>query len=148
MSHSLTKIWIHAVFRTKNSLPLITKNIEDKLFRYLIDLLSSELSCVVRIINGTSNHIHILFLLNPNYALKDVMHRIKGSSSHWINQNDLTENKFAWQIGYGAFSVSESKLKAVELYIANQKEHHKKITFNEEYEAFIEKHGLVFVKNG
>lgn len=148
MSHSLTKVWIHSIFRTKNSSSLITKDIEDKLYGYLFDLLASELNCVVRIINGTSNHIHILFLLNPNFALKDIMHRIKGSSSHWINQNDFSENKFAWQIGYGAFSVSESKLKDVELYIANQKEHHKKVTFSEEYEAFIKKHGLVFVENG
>jgi len=148
MSHSLTKVWIHTIFRTKNSSPLITKNIEDKLFRYFIDLLASELSCVVRIINGTSNHIHILFLLNPNFALKDVMHRIKGSSSHWINQNDLTENKFAWQIGYGAFSVSESKLNVVEQYIKNQKEHHKNVSFAEEYEAFLKNHGLKIGENG
>jgi putative transposase len=85
MSHSLTKVWIHAIFRTKNSSLLITKDFESKLYKYLIDMFSVELSCVVKILNGTSNHIHILFLLNPNFALKDIMHRIKGSSSHWIN---------------------------------------------------------------
>lgn len=114
MSHSLTKVWIHAIFRTKNSSPLITKNIEDKLYRYLIDLLANELKCAVRIINGMSNYIHILFLLNLNFALKDIMHRIKRSSSHWINQNNFVKDKFAWQLGYGAFSVSESKLNVVE----------------------------------
>lgn len=148
MSHSLTKVWIHAIFRTKNSSPLITKDFESKLYKYLIDMLTVELSCVVKIINGTSNHIHILFLLNPHLALKDVMHRIKGSSSHWINQNDFMKNKFAWQIGYGAFSVSESKLNVVELYIKNQKEHHKSVTFSEEYETFLKKHGLDHTENG
>ena len=127
---------------------IINQNFEEKLYRYLYNLLEKELYCLVRIINGTSNHIHILFLLNTNLALKDVVHRIKGSSSHWINQNNFIQNKFAWQIGYGAFSVSESKLKVVEQYIKNQKEHHKKVSFTEEYETFLKKHGLEIARNG
>jgi len=82
MSHSLTKIWIHALFRTKNSDPLITQNLEPKLYTYITKILEDELNCQIRIINGIQNHIHILFLLNANHSLKDIIHRIKGSSSH------------------------------------------------------------------
>jgi len=135
MSHSFTKVWIHGIFSTKDRIPLIKQNFEN------------ELDCKVKIINGMSEHLHILFLLNPNYALKDVFHSIKGSSSHWINQENFIKEKFAWQIGYSAFSVSESKLKDVEKYIQNQKEHHKKITFHEEYEAFLKKYGLNLIGN-
>ena len=148
MSHSFTKIWIHAIFRTKNSSPLIDKNLEQKLYNHVRTLLENELSCFVRIINGTVDHIHILFLLNQNFALKGIIQRIKGNSAHWINQNDFIKVKFAWQIGYGAFSVSESKLKVVEEYINRQKEHHKKLSFTEEYKQFLKKVGIDFVENG
>ena len=148
MSHSFTKIWIHAIFRTKNSSPLIDKNLEQKLYNHVRTLLENELSCFVRIINGTVDHIHILFLLNQNFALKGIIQRIKGNSAHWINQNDFIKVKFAWQIGYGAFSLSESKLKVVEEYINRQKEHHKKLSFTEEYKQFLKKVGIDFVENG
>ena len=101
---------------------------------------------MVRIINGMADHIHILFLLNQNHSIADVFKQIKGNSSHWINQQNFMTSKFAWQIGYGAFSVSESMVKEVEKYIRNQKEHHKKITFREEYELFIKKYGLLIDK--
>jgi hypothetical protein len=81
-------------------------------------------------------------LLDPNYAVKDILKNIKGESSHWVNQENVTRLKFAWQTGYGAFSVSESSVSAVQRYIGNQKEHHRKKTFAEEYGEFLEQHGL------
>lgn len=83
-----------------------------------------------------------LFTLNPDNAIAQVMKSIKGESSHWINQQDFLNAKFAWQVGYGAFSVSESNVKEVENYIRRQKEHHRKISFHEEYERFIAKYNL------
>ena len=77
--------------------------------------------------------------------MKDIFHNVKGESSHWINQSNLLEYKFAWQTGYGAFSVSESMVKGVEKYIANQKEHHKKMTYKEEIDLFIKKYGLKII---
>ncbi len=142
MSHSLCKIWIHGIFGTKNKTNLIIESFEDKLYEYIKKHLENDFNCGVRAINGTTNHIHILFLLNPNYSIKDMFKNIKGSSSHWVNTENFISGKFAWQIGYGAFSVSESRVKDVECYITNQKEHHKKITFQEEYNLFIKKHGL------
>ena len=101
-----------------------------------------DLSCIVRIINGMPEHVHVLFLLDKNYAIKDVFKSIKGESSNWWNQSDFTRRKFAWQTGYGVFSVSESKVKQVENYIRRQKEHHKKMTYTEEVELLMKKHGL------
>jgi hypothetical protein len=76
----------------------------------------------------------------------DVFKQVKGNSSHWINQQNIIKSKFEWQIGYGSFSVSESMIKEVEKYIRNQKEHHKRVTFREEYELFMNKHGFLIDK--
>jgi REP element-mobilizing transposase RayT len=145
MSHSLTKIWIHAICGTKDREPLIRPDIEDLLHEHIRCHLSEDLNCGVRILNGTIDHIHILFLLDPNYAVKDILKNIKGESSHWINEQNLLRVKFAWQTGYGAFSVSESNVTDVEKYIKNQKEHHRKLTFMEEYDQFMKKHGLAII---
>ena len=125
MSHSPTKIWIHTVFGTKNDKPEIVPELEPTLHKHIKTQMEQDFDCRIRVINGTKDHLHILFLLNPNYSIADILKNIKGESSHWWNQNDFTEEKFAWQTGYGAFSVSESIVKNVELYIRNQKQHHK-----------------------
>ncbi|MGA2668607.1 MAG: IS200/IS605 family transposase [Ignavibacteria bacterium] len=142
MSNALIKIWIHAIFGTKNSEPIIKPQFEYLLHERIKEKLENDLESEVRVINGTENHVHILFLMNQNYSLKDIMQNIKGESSHWINQNNYSPGKFAWQTGYGAFSVSESKVKEVEEYIKNQKEHHRTKSFKEEYELFIKKHSV------
>jgi len=144
VSHSLTKIWIHAIIGTKDKEAYITKDIENKVYNHIKTKLDEELNCRVKVINGTKDHIHILFLLSSMFSIKDIMQSIKGETSHWINQNKLSGFRFAFQIGYGAFSVSESKLKETEQYIRTQKEHHKKVPFQEEYDAFMKKYGLEF----
>jgi len=100
------------------------------------------MSCPVRIINGMTEHVHLLFLLNPQKAIADVMKQIKGSTSHWINEQELIKEKFAWQTGYAAYSVSESQIDKVYNYILNQKQHHQKKTFAQEYGEFIRIHGF------
>lgn len=124
---------------------MIKSNFEAQLYQHIRQKMEDDLECKVRTINGTEDHIHLLFLLSPNLNVGDIFKIIKGESSHWINQSDFANSKFAWQIGYGAFSVSESMIKDVELYIKNQKEHHKKITYEEEVEVFIKKYGLKIV---
>lgn len=119
MSHSLTKIWIHGILGTKNREDLILSNYESELYSYIKTNLENEFECYVKIINGTSKHIHLLFLSSPKYSISEIFKRIKGESSHWINQSDFITQKFAWQTGYGAFSVSESMIKKVEEYIRN-----------------------------
>jgi len=96
----------------------------------------------VKEINGTANHIHVLFLLNPQKTISDIFKQVKGAVSYEINSKDLTKGKFLLQVGYGAFSVSESKVDEIKNYIKKQKQHHKKMTFNEEYEKFIKLYGV------
>ena len=141
MPHSYNQIWIHAIWSTKVRLPLIHKAVEKTIHHYLTDQLR-ELGCPVRIVNGMPDHIHVLFLLSPQKSIADVIKQIKGSSSHYINANNLIDHKFAWQTGYAAYSVSESVVDKVFQYIKNQKEHHQQNTFQQEYEEFIELHGL------
>lgn len=142
MSHSYNKIWLHVVFGTKYREALITPSVEKPIHQYMSKQLQDN-GCPVRIINGMPDHVHLLFLQNPKMAVADIIKQVKGSTSHWVNQQDLLTAKFAWQTGYGAFSVSESQLEKVHLYISNQKTHHQKKTFTQEYEEFITAHGLI-----
>jgi REP element-mobilizing transposase RayT len=131
MTHSLCRIWIHGVWSTKYLLPLVKPEIEKEIHSYLYKQFY-EMRCPARIINGIENHIHSLFLLSPSIAVSDLMKQVKGSSSRWIDKEKLSDDKFAWQIGYGAFSVSESDVPRIIRYIENQKEHHKRISFSDE----------------
>ncbi|MFP4292462.1 MAG: IS200/IS605 family transposase [Cyclobacteriaceae bacterium] len=141
MPHSFNKIWIHAIWSTKERVPLIHFPIEKKVHQFMAEQLR-ELGCPVRIINGMPDHVHCLFLLSPQKSIADVIKQIKGSSSHFINQNNLIAEKFAWQTGYAAYSVSESVLEKVFQYIKNQKRHHRKKAFQQEYEDFLKLYGF------
>jgi REP element-mobilizing transposase RayT len=141
MPHSYNRIWIHAIWSTKERESLIDHSIEKDVYQFMSDQLR-DLGCPVRIINGMPDHIHCLFLLSPQKSIAEVIKQIKGSSSHYINQNDLIHLKFAWQTGYAAYSVSESVVDRVYQYIKNQKQHHAKKTFLHEYDEFIKLYGL------
>ena len=141
MPTSYNKIWIHAIYATKDRQPLIWDNVEQLIYNHMRDQLLA-MNCPVRIINGMQEHVHLLFLLNPQVALTDVLKQVKGNTSHWVNEQDMIKEKFAWQGGYAAYSVSESQLEKVYNYILNQKQHHKKKSFAEEYEEFIKVHGF------
>lgn len=141
MPHSFTKIWIHAIWSTKERVPLIHPTVETKIHQFMSEQLR-ELGCPERIINGMPDHIHCLFLLSPQKSIAEVIKQIKGSSSHFINQNYLINEKFAWQTGYAAYSVSESVVEKVFHYIKNQKQHHAKKSFQKEYDAFLNLFGL------
>jgi REP element-mobilizing transposase RayT len=141
MPHSFNKIWIHAIWSTKERLPFIRSEIESKMHEFMRSQFV-EIGCPVRIINGMPDHVHCLFLLNPQKSISEVIKQIKGSSSHWINEQDLIADKFSWQTGYAAYSVSESILERVNLYIKNQKQHHKQKSFQQEYESFLKLYGF------
>jgi putative transposase len=145
MSHSFTKIWIHGVFGTKNRQPSLKLECEGELYNHIRDHLQHDFNCTIQSINGTSDHLHILFLLDPNYSVKDVFKNIKGESSHWLNSMGFLREPFSWQTGYGAFSVSDSEVKDIEAYITNQKQHHIKTSFSDEVDLFIKKYGLSFI---
>jgi putative transposase len=141
MSHSYNKIWIHGVWTAKYRLPLIGHSIESKVYNFISHQLQ-EMGCKVKIINGMPDHIHCLFLLNSQRSIAEVMKQVKGSSAHFINENNLIDDKFAWQTGFAAFSVSESIVDRVYNYIKNQKQHHLKKSSQEEYEEYLRLFGL------
>ncbi|MBI3219404.1 MAG: IS200/IS605 family transposase [Bacteroidetes bacterium] len=141
MPHSYNKIWIHAIWATKERLPLIHFNVENKIHGHISEQLIEQ-ECRVKIVNGMPDHIHSLFLLNPKKSIADVIKQIKGSSSHFVNQDNIIPEKFAWQTGYAAYSVSESAVERVFQYIKNQKQHHLKKTSLQEYDEFIKLYGL------
>ncbi|NOS91293.1 MAG: IS200/IS605 family transposase [Cyclobacteriaceae bacterium] len=141
MPHSYTKIWIHAIWATKERFPLIHLNVENKIHGHISEQLIEQ-ECPVKIVNGMPDHIHCLFLLNPKKSVADVIKQIKGSSSHFVNQENIIPEKFAWQTGYAAYSVSESAVERVFQYIKNQKQHHLKKSSQKEYDEFIKLYGL------
>jgi putative transposase len=143
MPHSYYKLWIHAVWATKERASLIHAPIENKIYDYMRKQYVS-FGCPVRIINGMPDHVHSLFLANASKPLNEVFHQVKGSTSHWVNDQNLIKEKFTWQTGLAAFSVSESVLEKVYLYILNQKKHHRKKSFQEEYEELIQLHKIEF----
>lgn len=142
MSHSLARIWIHAVFSTKDRQPLIEEEVSQRIYNHIKNDLI-EMDCYCKIVNGMPDHVHILFLLNHSLSIAETIKNIKGSSSHWINQRNILAPKFSWQSGYAAFSVSDTNVGRVESYIRNQKLHHRKITFEEEYKKFLDSVGVI-----
>jgi REP element-mobilizing transposase RayT len=141
MSHSLTRIWIHGIWATKERYPFILPSIEKKIYDLLYEEFN-EAKSPARIINGMEEHVHALFLLSPLLSSSQVFKQIKGCSSHTINVEELTIEKFCWQTGYAAYSVSESQVEKVFQYIKNQKTIHRNRTFQEEYAELSQLHGI------
>lgn len=141
MPHSFYKIWLHVIFSTKNRELIILPDKEELIYNYINGQLW-EAGCPARIINGMPDHVHLLFLQNPQKSISEIVKQIKGSSSHWINQEKIIQAQFAWQTGYGVFSVSESQMEKVYNYIENQKEHYKKKTFQQEFDEFLKYHNM------
>ncbi len=136
------KIYIHLVFSTKNRVPFFnTSAVRVKVWKH-IKQNASEKGIYVDMVNGFSDHCHCLISLGSNQSIEKVVQLIKGESSFWINKNELTREKFAWQDEYFAVSVSESMVELVRNYIRNQEVHHTKHTFAQEYLMFKEKYGF------
>ena len=143
MPQSLARVHIHLVFSTKNREPLINDTIRDPLHRYIAVVLQN-FGSPADLINSIEDHVHILFDLGRTASISQVVEEIKTTSSKWLKHQDAALSQFAWQAGYGAFAVSESNLETVRQYIANQREHHRTKTFQEEYRAFLKKHNVPF----
>lgn len=142
MGQSLSQMYIHLTFGTKGRYPFIKPAVRETLHAYLAGTLK-QLDSPALIINSVSDHIHILFRLSKNYSLAKITEELKKQSSKWMKENKDGHPKFFWQSGYGAFSVSGSKIETVKQYIQNQEEHHKQRTYQEEVELFIAKYGIV-----
>lgn len=136
MANTYTQIYIHFIFAVQNRLSLINKNWQADLFKYISGIIEKQ-GHKLYVIGGMPEHIHILISMNPKQAPSDLMYHVKRSSSLWINQNKLSSGHFSWQSGFGSFSLSKSQLGDKIKYIENQEQHHKKITFKEEYLKFL-----------
>lgn len=132
------------VFGVKYRLGLILPEAKDHIHAMLAKLVNEhgKGSHAIKV-GGTKDHVHILFSLSPNIALKDLVREIKSRSSRWINENRMSVGRFEWQNGYGAFSYSQSARGSVINYIENQEEHHRILTFKEELVKFLELYGIV-----
>ena len=141
MPQSLAKVAFHIIFSTKHRRPwLKDEAIRKELYAYMATILKSLESPVI-IINGVDDHVHILCLLSRNHAIKRIVEEVKTEPSKWIKKKGSQYGDFYWQAGYGVFSVSELKIDEVKTYIKNQEEHHRRMTFQEEFRRICARHG-------
>ncbi len=145
MANTYTQLYVHYVFAVQNRLCLIHSEWQDDLYKYMSGIIDQQ-GHKLYVINGMSDHIHLLVSMTPKQAPSDLMYHLKRSSSLWINKNRLSVRKFSWQEGFGAFSVSKSQLPAIIKYIAEQQEHHKKKTLTEEYLQLLKEHDIEYDK--
>jgi putative transposase len=143
MSHSFAAVWLHIVFATKNRLPFLHDSIRPELHAYVATVLK-HLDCPALLINSVDDHLHALARLSRRVSIEKVLEAMKANSSRWLKTKGEALRHFQWQGGYGAFSVSPSQVETVRRYIARQAEHHRRVTFQEEFEGLLRRHGISF----
>ena len=143
MSHTYTNILIHYVFSTKNRRRLITPEIEERLYPFMAAIARDNGMAPV-MAGGTADHVHLLVTVSSTLSVSKGVQLIKGGSSKFVNETFPGPERFQWQSGYGAFSVSISHREDTIRYIQNQEAHHRKMTFQEEFIAILKKHGLEY----
>ncbi|HEU5335419.1 MAG TPA: IS200/IS605 family transposase [Terriglobales bacterium] len=140
MSHSYPNVLVHYVFSTRERRPIIPENLQSKLWRYLGGIATNHRMSLLEC-GGTANHLHILLVLPSDMSLSKAVQVLKANSSRWLGEHGID---FAWQEGYGAFSVSASQLGAVREYIQNQAAHHQQRNFEEEFITLLKKCGVPY----
>jgi putative transposase len=143
MAHSYVSIIIHYAFSTKNREKIISPEIQGRLWAYMGGI-ARENNMKALSIGGVEDHAHVLLSLPATISIAKAIQLIKGGSSKWIHDTFPSLKSFAWQVGYGAFSVSISRVNKTINYIKNQKEHHRRKAFEEEYLAFLKKHSIEY----
>jgi REP element-mobilizing transposase RayT len=142
MAHSFTSLHTHIIFSTKNRDPLLRPEFKSRLFEYMGGIIRN-LNGISLLINGPDDHVHILAKLPATRALSDILRELKADSTGWV-KSQFRAHDFGWQTGYAAFSVSKSNSEAVRAYIAKQEEHHRKVSFREEYLNFLQRHEIEY----
>lgn len=143
MSHAYVSNFVHYVFSTKGRCSAIDPELESRLWPY-VGGIARENDMKALAVGGVSDHLHALVSLPATLSVAKAIQLIKGGSSKWIHDQFPRHRTFAWQEGYGAFSVSASQIEAVTAYIHNQREHHRKKTFQEEFLEFLDRHGVEY----
>ena len=143
MAHTYTNILIHALFSTKGRQPWLDAEVKAEMFPYLGGAIN-ELGGQSLLVNGPSDHVHMLFVEPATLSISEIMEKAKANSSGWVKKRWGNRSHFAWQTGYSAFSVSKSQVDRVKRYIENQEEHHRKVSFQEEVLAFLKEQGIKY----
>ena len=143
MSQSLSQLYVHLVFSTKDRYPLLTVDLRERVHAYLATSLR-EMGSPYAVVGGVADHVHLLFEMGRIHAAKDFVEQLKRESSKFIKALQPRLNTFYWQRGYGIFSVSPTHRDDVVAYIHSQEEHHRNTTFQEEYRAFLNRYGITF----
>ena len=141
MPQSFGSLYFHLIFSTKNRLPLLSDDIQPRLFEYLGGILRNQKGVLIAA-GGIEDHVHLLVSLSRQASIADTLRDLKSNSSGWIHETFPELRLFAWQSGYGAFSVSFSAFKSVRRYLANQREHHQKRSFKEEFLEILKLHEM------
>jgi REP element-mobilizing transposase RayT len=143
MPQSLSRVLVHLVFSTKNREPVLAPPIRAELHPYLAGTLD-RIDCPSLRVGGVADHVHLFFGLSRTRTIAEVVEVVKTSSSKWLKTKGAAFGGFHWQAGYGAFSVSQSDADAVVEYIRNQEEHHRKMTFQDEYRRLLERYRIPY----
>ncbi len=141
MANTYTKIYVHLIFAVQGRISLISEKYRSRIEKYISGIITNNKSKTIAIY-CTPNHTHILIGLHPSISVSEIAKTIKANSSRWINEQGWFRGKFEWQNGFGAFTYSKSQLNSVVKYILNQGEHHRRVTFREEYIDFLKKFGI------
>jgi putative transposase len=141
--NSYTCLHYHEIFSTKNRVPVLDPALRDRLHEYMGGIVRDAKGHLLAA-GGTTDHMHFLISLHPQTALSDAMRVVKAGSSRWIHETFSALRAFAWQDGYGAFSVSFSNVGQVKDYIAGQEEHHRRVSFQEEFAEFLRRHEIPY----
>ncbi|HHD82704.1 MAG TPA: IS200/IS605 family transposase [Bacteroidetes bacterium] len=137
MANTYTQVYVMIVFGTRGRKNLITNEHEEEIYKYISGIISNKSKKILQI-NGMPDHVHILVSLKPDKAISDLVRDIKSNSSKFINESKWFAEKFNWQKGFGAFSYSHSQIEDVINYIKDQKVHHKRISFKDEYKKLLD----------
>jgi REP element-mobilizing transposase RayT len=143
MAHTFTTLHTHVIFSTKDRAPFLDEAIRARVFAYLGGIVRELGGAAVRV-NGVSDHVHMLLQLPSEVALAECLRVVKTNSSRWVHETWPDRKKFAWQAGYGASTVSTSSVGTVARYIERQAEHHRKVSFQDEFLAFLRKNAIEF----
>ena len=136
MANTYTQLYFHIVFAVQGRANLINNAWKEELYKYITGILSNKKQKLM-IINGMPDHIHILLSTKPDFNLSNLIRDVKSSSTNWINTKGFVKTKFRWQEGFGAFTVSQSGVDNLIMYIKNQEKHHEKKTFLQEHQEFL-----------
>ncbi len=143
MPQSLSKFYVHLIFSTQHREPLLIPSVRGPLHAYLATVLKNQ-DCPALKIGGTSDHAHLLFRLSKNLALAEVVENVKTSSSKWVKTQGRSLQSFHWQNGYDGFSVGPADVDSAAAYIEGQAEHHRVVSFQEEYRKFLREYGVEY----